>query len=514
MKLENSSVKPVTSGLFKNTSYNLLTQGFLVLIAIWAIPILVHKLGDEKFGILTLLWALVGYFSFLDLGISRANTKYLSEAITLSDKNLSARIVWTSLTFSAGIGILSMLVVFLGTPFLLLRVFKVTPLLYGETSRAFFYAALSIPFMLIYGTVKGVQMAFLRFDLVNAFQGGMSAFQWVGSVVLVWLGMGLQEIVFMTFLLRMISAVTSFSLLSSQIPSFFQSINLWDKVIYQKLLKFGGWVSVSQLISPLFMYLDKILIGSFLTLTAVAYYSVPQEAFSRLLIIPMSLSIVLFPIFSGQTVLEENLKKMSDLYFRSVKYLILLILPVTLFLIIYAKNILYVWVGAEYCEESSLVFQIIACGFFFNSLAQIPATILHAFGRPDLTAKFHLLELPLMVLMNVILIPWIGIIGAGIAWSIRVALDAFLLFLFAHKYVEAPILNKNKNIYFYTVRYELLFIIIVFIALLFVNILIVKLTASFLFTLVYISWVWYRGFDEKDRTFFVQLRSRFYKVEN
>jgi O-antigen/teichoic acid export membrane protein len=116
--------------------------------------------------------------------------------------------------------------------------------------------------------------------------------------------------------------------------------------------------------------------------------------------------------------------------------------------------------------------------------------------------------------MNVILIPWIGIIGAGIAWSIRVALDAFLLFLFAHKYVEAPILNKNKNIYFYTVRYELLFIIIVFIALLFVNILIVKLTASFLFTLVYISWVWYRGFDEKDRTFFVQLRSRFYKVEN
>ena len=116
-----------------------------------------------------------------------------------------------------------MLVVFLGTPFLLLRVFKVTPLLYGESSRAFFYAALSIPFMLIYGTVKGVQMAFLRFDLVNAFQGGMSAFQWVGSVVLVWLGMGLQEIVFMTFLLRMISAVTSFSLLSSQIPSFFQT---------------------------------------------------------------------------------------------------------------------------------------------------------------------------------------------------------------------------------------------------------------------------------------------------
>jgi O-antigen/teichoic acid export membrane protein len=514
MKLDDSPANPVSSGLFKNTSYNLLTQGFLVVIAIWAIPILVHKLGDERFGILALLWALVGYFSFLDLGISRANTKYLSEAIALGDRNLSARIVWTSLTFSAGLGIISMIIIFLGTPFLLMTVFKVTPLLYEETSQAFLYAALSIPFMLTFGTLKGVQMAFLRFDLVNTFQGGMSAFQWAGSVALVWFGMGLKEIVFLTFVLRIISAVISFSLLPLQIPSFFQSINLWDKLIFQKLLRFGGWVSVSQLVSPLFMYLDKILIGAFLTLTAVAYYSVPQEAFSRLLIVPMSLSIVLFPIFSGQTVLEENLEKIRDLYFRSVKYLVLLILPVTICIIIYAQNILYVWVGAEYCKESSLVFQIIACGFFFNSLAQIPATILHAFGRPDLTAKFHLIELPLMVLLNVILIPWIGIIGAGIAWSIRVALDAFLLFLFARKYVGAPIYRENNNEYFYTVRYEILLIMSILIALLFVNTLSIKLMVTIVLTLVYMPWVWYRGFDGMDRNIFVQLRSRFFKWEH
>jgi len=439
MKLDDSHANPVSSGLFRNTGYNLLTQGFLVIIAIWAIPILVHKLGDERFGILVLLWALVGYFSFLDLGISRANTKFLSEAITLGDRNLSARIVWTSLIFSAGFGIISMVIILLGTPFLLLTVFKVTPLLYEETSQAFLYAALSIPFMLIFGTIKGVQMAFLRFDLMNTLQGGMSVIQWAGSVGLVWFGMGLKEIILLTFVLRMLSAIISFSLLPLQIPSFFKNINLWDKSIILKLLGFGGWVSVSQLVSPLFMYLDKILIGAFLTLTAVAYYSVPQEVFSRLLIIPMSLSIVLFPIFSGQTVLEENLKKVRDLYFRSVKYLVLLILPITFFAIIYAQNILLVWVGAEYSKESSLVFQIIACGFFFNSLAQIPSTILHAFSRPDLTAKFHLIELPLMVLLNIILIPWIGIIGAGIAWSIRVALDALFLFFFASKYVGVPI---------------------------------------------------------------------------
>jgi O-antigen/teichoic acid export membrane protein len=228
----------------------------------------------------------------------------------------------------------------------------------------------------------------------------------------------------------------------------------------------------------------------------------------------MSLSIVLFPIFSGQTVLEENLEKIRDLYFRSVKYLVLFILPLTIIIIVYAKNILSVWVGAEYCKESSLVFQIIACGFFFNSLAQIPATILHAYGRPDLTAKFHLIELPLMVFLNIVLIPRIGIIGAGIAWSIRVMLDAFLLFLFARKYVGVPIYRENNNAYFYTVRYEILLIISILIALLFVNTLSIKLTISLLLILVYMPWVWYRGFDGADRNFFIQLRSRFYKWEH
>ena len=46
-----------------------------MLVALVAIPILVDGLGTARFGILTLAWMVVGYFSLFDLGLGRALTK-------------------------------------------------------------------------------------------------------------------------------------------------------------------------------------------------------------------------------------------------------------------------------------------------------------------------------------------------------------------------------------------------------------------------------------------------------
>jgi O-antigen/teichoic acid export membrane protein len=65
----------------------------------------------------------------------------------------------------------------------------------------------------------------------------------------------------------------------------------------------------------------------------------------------------------------------------------------------------------------------------------IPYTLLQALGRPDLTARFHLIELPVYVLVLWSMIRTFGIEGAAIAWLIRVALDALLLFAMARRFL-------------------------------------------------------------------------------
>ena len=74
------------SGFFaKFTIYNLIGQGLIVLVGLFSIPMLIKGFGNERFAILTLAWALTGYFSIFDLGISRGITKSISEKLGEGD---------------------------------------------------------------------------------------------------------------------------------------------------------------------------------------------------------------------------------------------------------------------------------------------------------------------------------------------------------------------------------------------------------------------------------------------
>jgi O-antigen/teichoic acid export membrane protein len=73
-----------------------------------------------------------------------------------------------------------------------------------------------------------------------------------------------------------------------------------------------------------------------------------------------------------------------------------------------------------------------------NALATVPYTLIQAAGRPDLTAKFHLIELPLHVVLAWLLVTRFGIAGAALAWTLRMAVDAALLFVAASRLGALP----------------------------------------------------------------------------
>jgi len=194
------------------------------------------------------------------------------------------------------------------------------------------------------------------------------------------------------------------------------------------LLGFGGWVTVSSAVSPILVYLDRFAIGMFLTMTAVAYYTAPYEMVTRLLLVPASLAATLFPAFSTLSG-QGRLGRLETFVTRSVKYLLLILGPTIIMIVSYSREILHLWLGPVFATEGALALQVLAVGVLINSLAHIPYAVVQAVGRPDLTAKFHLVELPVHALLVWLLLGLWGIPGAALAWSIRVAIDALLLFI-------------------------------------------------------------------------------------
>jgi O-antigen/teichoic acid export membrane protein len=194
-----------------------------------------------------------------------------------------------------------------------------------------------------------------------------------------------------------------------------------------RLFAYGGWVTLTSIVSPILAYLDRFLIGSLLTIAAVTYYTAPYEAVTRLWIISASLSLTLFPAFSTLEGRKDG-QRLGMLFARSVKYILLTTGPVVVVIWLFAGEVLQIWLGADFALESTVALQILAAGVLISSLAQTPFALLQGLGRPDIPAKFHLIELPVYICVAWFLVSKFGITGAAEAWTLRVALDALLLF--------------------------------------------------------------------------------------
>jgi O-antigen/teichoic acid export membrane protein len=205
----------------------------------------------------------------------------------------------------------------------------------------------------------------------------------------------------------------------------------WHRPAVGPLLRFGGWMTVTNVVSPLMVTLDRFLIGALVSMTAVAYYATPYEVVTKLWLIPGALVGVMFPAFSAS--FAQDRSRTAVLYSRCVKYIFLAVFPVVLLIVVLAQFGLTLWVGADFAQHSFRVLQWLAVGVLFNSLAQVPFALVQGIGRPDMTAKLHMAELPFYLLALWWLISSYGVEGAAIAWTARVGVDALILFVMAKR---------------------------------------------------------------------------------
>ena len=94
------------------------------------------------------------------------------------------------------------------------------------------------------------------------------------------------------------------------------------------------------------------------------------------------------------------------------------------------------WLKNTAPEETWPIVRILTIGVFFNALGMIYYSYHHSIGNAKTTAMIHLFELPFFVIGLVFLINRYGVIGAAMAWTLRVTVDYILLMM----------VKKNKEI--------------------------------------------------------------------
>ena len=423
--------------IVRNAVLNLVSEGWVFIVLLVAMPKLVRFLGETQFGLFSLAWVMIGYLTVLDIGVSRAATKFVSEH--LADGNLAStrQVVRTAILANLALGLAGGAAVALISPVLVRYVFRVGPGLEYRANLVFYAAAAAIPVLLLQGIFRGVLSSYQRFGWITGVNTVATTLQWGLACVLAWRGCDVAFVVSSTVLVRMLAAIGYGIVLWTILPKL-NVFHLPDLAGLSKLVRFGSWVTVSQLVGPLLVYLDRVFIASFVSLGAVALYTVPYEAMTRLRVIPSSLVASLYPAFSERGS-QERQSQLNHLYERSICYLLVLLLPTIMLLTVLGSDVLSIWMGRTFARQAVAIIELLALGVLANGMSYIPYNALQAAGRPDLTGKFHLLELPPYVALCLILIPRWGITGAALASTFRFALDAGLLFWAAQKYCRCSV---------------------------------------------------------------------------
>lgn len=419
------SATQASSSVGRNTFWNLLGTGLPLLLALITIPVLIQSIGIERFGTLTIAWMVLGYFGLLDLGLGRATIKFLAEAFEQNRVAEIRALFWTSLLSSALLGLVGFLILAALSPLLVVRILNVPAELQSETLHAFYLLACSVPLVTIMSTLRSTFEAQHRFGLLNALQIPTSVLTQIAPLLALPFSYSLTWLVGALVLSRLLETVVFFVAALWKLESPFEGPFFLRKRL-GRLLSYGGWLTVTNVIGPFMIYADRFFIGSLSSMTAVAYYTTPFEATTRMWVLPRSLTRTIFPIFSAGTEVAHR----TRIYLNATKYLSILFVPVVSTVIIFAPELLRVWVGEAFVENSTTVMQILAVGVFVNSLALISYALIQGLGRPDVTAKFHLLELPVYLLLLWYGVQYWGITGAATVWTARVCLDALLLVVY------------------------------------------------------------------------------------
>lgn len=403
--------------IIKNSIWNLVGYVIPSLVAIPALGYMAHKLGPELFGIYTIAIAVVGYAGIFDMGLTRAITREI--AIYRNNSAERKKIIASATVFLLALSTLGGCLVLIFSASIV-HFLNITAAGFVDINNSFKLLALTIPIFLLNQLWIAILEGDEKFKAVNIQKSFSSTFiAGMPALFVIFDGTLLSAIAGL-LISRIISLLIAFLLVRNEIV---QSGMRLDLVTFKRLIFFGGWITVSNIISPAMVYFDRFIISNMLGARHVAYYSGPSEAIARLGILPAAVGRAIFPKLSCAGHKDELKRNMT------VSWLLMFAVcaPVVIIGIVFAENILHLWLGTSYAAHSKNILIILLVGFLFNALAQVPFTAIQSAGKAKITALLHCVEIIPYFVMLYFFVQHYGLIGVAFAWSIRVIVDWLIL---------------------------------------------------------------------------------------
>jgi O-antigen/teichoic acid export membrane protein len=408
----------------RNISSNWFGLAVSIAVGFFLSPFILHKLGDDAFGLWVLIFSITGYYGLFDLGIRSSVIKYVAKYSAVHDYDSLTRLINTSLFAYSCLAAVLLLISGAGF-FYVDSIFHVSPG-FLNTARWLFLIvgtalALSLPLSVFNGVLQGLQ----NFHWLNLVQVASNLLRALLIVFVLNHGRGLLTIALITVVLPLLASGVYIFIVRRLIPITFTWQHV-DRGSFRQLLNYGVVTFMILVADRLRFQSDAMVIGIFLSASAITYFSIGSKLVDYSNNVVDSMADTFMPMSSHFDATGDT-SRMRELFITGNRACALVMLPICATLIILGKSIIEAWVGPRYLSSYVILVLLIVPRAVYRCQGA-STRILFGMARHKPLAIALLIEGIANLILSIILIRRFGIVGDAVGTAIPL-LCTSLIFL-------------------------------------------------------------------------------------
>jgi len=429
--------------IIKNTFSNWTRYFFLAVIGFFLSPFLVHTLGDGRYGIWVLVGSLTGYLGLFDLGVRTSVVKYVAQYRALNDDTNLNRLINTAL-FLFSLCSIAIILISIALAFFVPFIFKIPAQYVREAQWIVPFIGINIALSLISGVFQGTLSGFQRYDILSGSTIGVSILRTTLLVVVLKTGFGLIGMALVEVASTTTMLFVSLFFSKKQHPALQFSTSFINKQTMKTVYSYSIYIFIMMISLRIIFYTDNIVIGAFVSASAITYYAIGSMLVGQLKDLISSMTNVFNPAASELGAQNQD-GKVQNLLIKGTKFSLYLVLPIGLGFIIFGKPFITLWMGEKY-QISARVLTILMIPQFL-ALAQLTsASILNGLGKHKYIAFTAFAEAAANLGLSIWLVRYYGIIGVAIGTAIPLLLtQIFFLPVYTCHVLKLPLLKYLRD---------------------------------------------------------------------
>lgn len=403
--------------LKKNISANLLGKAWSLLVGLLFVPLYIHFLGIEAYGLVGFFVALQGTVFLLEFGLSATMNREMARYSIWPDRADEARDLARTLeAMYWAIGIVIAVLVCLSAPWIATHWVRTETLSPGTVKRAVAMMGISIAFQWPTSLYSGGMMGLERQVLLNSILAVFGTVRGLGAVVAIWL---IAPTITIFFAWQILASIVQVGALAfafwRAVPAGTRAAQVGIRSL-RGVWRFTAGMGATGFATFLLSQLDKVVLSRLVSLSMFGYYNVASAVNSAARMPSNAVFAAFLPRMSSLFASEDD-EGLRTMFHKGCQFVSFLVLPASAVFAFYSREILFIWTrNASVADVAAPIASLLVVGSAFNSIMGIPYDLTVARGWAMFGFYQNAISAAVLVPVMLVLVTHFGGVGAAVAW--------------------------------------------------------------------------------------------------